>query len=302
MTISRALLTAVAVAFTAGGVRADELPVLKIAVVIDSGAVKGLGVNIPEAERATERQIVRKIGQSADFSFVRWLPAYADGPAEAHLTVTLFDLKPYRDLPSDHYVRYEAVIHAREAVNPRPVLDYGKGVKLFTTRAERAKLGSTPNLTEALAEIVVSQLATKRVHFLSMVLYKIPLTRTKPKLEDDGSVIVELPWQSLGATYESVLSITIFAKPRNQRAVEQGTIEFWKLFACGDCEVPSIRGMLKEFSCHGIGNVPPDDWKKVAPDARVGLTSHVVYMKTYIPSNDGIPGPIVGDYDGPGSR
>lgn len=290
MSILRTFFIAAVFVFGAVMSNADDLPVVKVAVVIESKTVKGLRVNIPEAEREAALEIVRKIGESANLSFVRWLPDQSKAKAEARLKVTLFDRKPHPNLPSDHYLRYEAELLAPEAKIKTPVLDYAKGTRVFETYQKRKKLGSRKDIAEELGDIVVAQLALRRPHFLSVFLYKVPLSRTKPTLADDGMIVVQVPWGEIGATPESILWIDISAKPPKHRRSEPGQILVWKLFPCANCESPSARGLLKEFNCHGIGNVPPDPWKgDVAKNARAGLTSHVVYMKEYLPRDGAAP-------------
>jgi hypothetical protein len=284
-------LRALAVAFALVGAAtafADEPGIVKVQVILESKTVKGLLRDVPEAEREAARAIVRAIGDSGEMSFVRWHPGYARISASAMLTVTLYDRKPPApDLPADHFLRYEGAILAPEGKDVRPLLgEYGKGMRVFARREEQRKLGSTRDLAEALADVVTTQLKEKSSHFHATFLYKIPLSRIRPTIEDEGTVVVELPWEDMGAANQSVLRIDIAARPPQQRGNETGQILVEDLLPCStpSCARPSARGTPRKLNCRGIGPYPPGPWAPIAAALRAGLTSHVVYMEMYVPS------------------
>lgn len=287
--MSRLFTAAAAIVFAAASY-GQQVGAVKVRVILKSGTVKGLLRDVPAAEREAALAIVRQIGLLGEMSFVRWLPEQSAAEAEARLTVTLSDQKPVRDLPADHYVSYEAEILAPEGKDVHPLLnDYGRGVKIFTKREEQKKLGKPKDLAEALGEIVKEQLHSRREHFYATFLYKVPLTRLKPTLEDEGTVVVALPWNDLGAKEESELAIDIAATPPAQRQNEKGRIVLGDLLECPkpNCTQPSTRGKAMKFNCHGIGDVPPKQWSEIVNTVRDALKTHVVYMKAFVPSYNG---------------
>jgi hypothetical protein len=285
----------IAAAVTSSGQPAG---VVKVRVIYKSSSVKRQLKNVPQAERDAASEIVRQIGESGEMSFVTWMPDHARVEAAALLTITLFDTPPVvPELPADHFLSYSGEILAPEGKNVRPLLaDYGKGVKVFTKSEERKKFGRPKDLAEALAVVVRKQLFDGSVRFPQTFLYQVPLSRAKPTLEDEGTVLVELPWDELGAKPDSILKIDIAAKPPAKRGEQKGDIMLEELRGCPApyCAKSSVRGKAK-FNCPGIGSAPPEKWSTVVEAARKGITSHVVYMEKFIPSYVAVKKSIVQD-------
>lgn len=265
---------------TARLLSAEALPVVKVKAIIRSDAIKGL-VNLPEAERLAAERIVARIRQRADLSFVKWVEDFRPGDPAARFTVTLYEEKR-PGLPSIHHIDYQRDIYAREVRVPHLLLDYAAGESYFSSAAERAKLGKKDTVAEAIASIVMKHIEQKYSLFLKQFLYKIPLSRTAPKIAGDGTVMVALPWDEMGATEKSQLAIQIEAKPPESRTPQKGSIEVWDIFPCAECAL-TARASLKGFSCPGLA-ATREQLVKVVDN---GLTSSVTYMADYVPSYDG---------------